>query len=164
MDQSTTGTWTKCSQTVGPRRPFGVDTTIDYSFDEGLDWEPEDPAEVELGSDLEGDDDEGDSDDDGDEEDGGWMVGDDEIEFEDGAEVKIDAKAATGTAAPADVYTEVGKAGSGSKAQRFSRLVQTTLGPFWENVLCEVKPRSQPQYMIHLLNGMSWYAERVVRH
>lgn len=109
---------------------------------------------MELGSDQDDDDDNDADSEDGSEGLAGWMVGDDEVEFEDGAEIKIDSKAAT--AMEVDVYTEVGKAGSKSTGQRFSRLVQTTLGPFWEDTLAEVKQKGQSQYTIHLLNGKTF--------
>lgn len=156
------GTWSKPSLTVGPRTPFAFDNAMDYSIDEGLEWEAEDPAEVELNS--VGDDEEDMSELDDDEDDGdGWMVGDDEIEFEEGAEGYTEASATAqsllkGSASTAikaeaqDYYTEVGKAGSGSRAQRFTRLVPFQKGPCLETKLGEVDPFFV-KYRICLLNG-----------
>jgi chromatin assembly factor 1 subunit A len=147
------GTWTKPSITVGPRTPFALDNAIDYSVDEGLEWEAEDPAEVDIASVLDEDEDM----DDGDESDemDDWMVGDDEIEFEEGAEGWAEAQEfKKGEQKPVveDCYTEVGRAGAATKSQRFTRLVPFQKGPCMETRLGDVDP-FMLKYRICLLNG-----------
>jgi chromatin assembly factor 1 subunit A len=146
------GTWSKPSLTVGPRTPFAQDNALDYSIDEGIEWEAEDPAEVELNSTL--DEDEEPETDDEDEMDD-WMVGDDEIEFEEGAEGYTDDKQVTENKdqrAIEDYYTEVGKAGAVSRNQRFARLVPFQKGPCMETRLGVVDPMME-RYKICMLNG-----------
>lgn len=146
------GTWSKPSLTVGPRTPFAQDNALDYSIDEGIEWEAEDPAEVELSSTL--DEDEEPETEDEDEMDD-WMVGDDEIEFEEGAEGYTEDKqgAEKKDQRPIeDYYTEVGKAGAVSRNQRFARLVPFQKGPCMETRLGVVDPVME-KYKICMLNG-----------
>jgi chromatin assembly factor 1 subunit A len=146
------GTWSKPSLTVGPRTPFAQDNALDYSIDEGIEWEAEDPAEVELSSTL--DEDEEPETEDEDEMDD-WMVGDDEIEFEEGAEGYTEDKqgAEKKDQRPIeDYYTEVGKAGAVSRNQRFARLVPFQKGPCIETRLGVVDPVME-KYKICMLNG-----------
>lgn len=137
---------------MGPRTPFAQDNALDYSIDEGIEWEAEDPAEVDLGSAL--DEDEEHETDDEDEMDD-WMVGDDEIEFEEGAEGYNEDKAVPEKKDQRpieDYYTEVGKAGAVSRNQRFARLVPFHKGPCMETRLGEVDP-VMDKYKICMLNG-----------
>jgi len=148
---SMVGTWTKPSLTVGPRTPFAKDNALDYSIDEGIEWEAEDPAEVELSSTLD-EDEEAETEDEDEEDD--WMVGDDEIEFEEGAEGYVDAQGVQKKEPHVveDYYTEVGKAGAVSRNQRFNRLVPFQKGPCLEARLGEVDP-VMDKYKICMLNG-----------
>jgi hypothetical protein len=118
-----------------------------------MEWEAEDPAEVELSSTLD-EDEEAETDDDDEEDD--WMVGDDEIEFEEGAEGYIEETGASKKEQQAveDYYTEVGKAGAVSRNQRFTRLVPFQKGPCLETRLGEVDP-VMDKYKICMLNGQS---------
>lgn len=138
------GTWSKPSLTVGPRTPFAIDPAIDYSIDEGLDWEEEnlDEEVISAQGEEESEGDEGDEDDD---DADSWLAADDEIEMMEGYEAEApQAKPPTAVVPPA-----------AKKKEPTTKLAAVVFqkGPCWEEKLGEVTWPQFDAYRICLLNG-----------
>ena len=139
------GTWTKSSWFVGPRTPFALDPNLDYSVDEGLDWEPENLEEGAMDVDEE---EEPESEDD--EDMGSWLASDDELE--DPSDVADDPFVTQDTLGMPAVKPKVRKE-TKLPPRRFEKLVQFQKGPVWESGLGEVAWKGFDQYRICVLNG-----------
>ncbi|EIM90432.1 uncharacterized protein STEHIDRAFT_119429 [Stereum hirsutum FP-91666 SS1] len=153
------GTFTRRSQFVGPRTPFGRDdVAVDYSYDSEAEWEGEEEGggdDVANGSDEEKE--ESDSEDD---ELKGWLVDDDEeevvtpIEERDGLEefpfLLLGDSASKGKRKA--VEQEKPKKDNGTKVKKRKvevALIPYTKGPCWESHIGESE---FSQYRIHLFN------------
>lgn len=139
-----TGTWTKSSPNIRPRRPFGRDESLDYDYDSGEDWEEEGDGEVIVsdGSDEEV------SDEDEDEE--GWLVDDDDTE-EVSAEVDEPSDSTAKRKAKA---TDKDKEKDG-KRRKVEKLAPFQRGPCWETEIGQCTYEAFNAYRIQLLNGES---------
>ncbi|KAJ9099977.1 hypothetical protein QFC21_003985 [Naganishia friedmannii] len=138
------GTWTAPSWFVGPRTPFALDPNIDYSLDEGLDWEPEnldegamdvdepDESESEDGDDL-----------------GSWLASDDEREAS--PFVALNDPFAVGNSLGMPSIKPTNKEQK-LPPRKFEKLIQFSKGPVWEEGLGEVAWKGFEQYRICLLN------------
>ncbi len=131
-----------------------MDPFLDYSVDEGVDWEEDNPEE-DINEQVEEDSDE-------DSEDnsimGDWMVGDDEIEFEEDVELSpgkvraelpmSDAFAMEDKAARAKAATEAAIA-----KRKVDKLVPFIKGPIWEAKYSVAAWEGFEAYKIGFLNG-----------
>ncbi len=146
------GTWSRPSTIVGPRTPFGMDPVIDYSIDEGLDWE-EEPAEENIDA-MEEDEQSADEDD---EESllGDWLVGDDEVEFvEDGSASPSKKSPGGNDMALLDKQARARDAHESAVAKRrIEKLVPFTKGPIWETRYAEIPWKGFEAYQICFING-----------
>jgi chromatin assembly factor 1 subunit A len=141
------GTWTAPSWFVGPRTPFALDPNVDYSLDEGLDWEPENLDEGAMDVD---EPDESESEDDDDL--GSWLASDDERE--ESPAVAVNDPFAGGNLLGMPNIKPTNKEQK-LPPRKFEKLIQFSKGPVWEEGLGEVAWKGFEQYRICLLNGKS---------
>lgn len=127
--------------------------TFDYSYDSGEEWE-EEPEDAEEVASEAGEDEEADSPAEEDEFDD-WLVGDDEVEFEEGAEQSRSASptSALGTALKRklDIDKEKDK-DKEPKKRKIVQLVPYITGPHWEQTIGTCVDHLQ-NFRIQLLNG-----------
>lgn len=149
------GTWSRPSAIVGPRTPFGMDPVIDYSIDEGLDWE-EDPAEENIDA-IDEDEQSADEDD---EESllGDWLVGDDEIEFVQDTSTSPSkqqhVQPLSGDMALLDKQARAKEVHETALAKRkVDKLVPFTKGPIWETQYAQMQWKGFESYKICFING-----------
>ncbi|CEH12896.1 Putative growth response protein [Ceraceosorus bombacis] len=170
------GTWTRSSNLVGARNPFGQDpVALDYTYDSDAEWE--DVGAIE-GEEVDNDkEDDAGSGSDGDSEMDDWLVDDleeeEEPEGEDGhsdivetdkdgnalsASHKIDSALGTPplSTRPATAINElqVKKKRVKPIGRRFtSKLVPISMGPHWESTLGESSHDAFKSYQMEFLNG-----------
>lgn len=167
-DELDLGTWTKTSRVVGPRTPFGLDTTlIQYDYDSEYEWEDEDPLNTaeDVNSGGERSEEE--------EEDGelsdGWLCEDDEVNFIEGyagddAEIvpmEIDEGNSQMAAARRKINEREKKSKSGKEAQKKKKTVGTLLpvikGPLWEGTIGSSHYGPFKSMRIQFLNGSLFF-------
>ncbi|KAG8884473.1 hypothetical protein FRB97_004247 [Tulasnella sp. 331] len=151
------GTWTKTSQFVRPRVPFNKDhIAFDYSYDSGEEWEdePEDAEEV-VSSDEEDESVVADEEDEFDD----WLVGDDDVQFEDGASRTgangrsvSPSSASAGANAKRKLELEKDKDQETKKRRVVAPLVPYCAGPFWEDRIGECSVDHFKAFRIQLIN------------
>ncbi|QRW00736.1 chromatin assembly factor 1 subunit A [Ceratobasidium sp. AG-Ba] len=137
------GTWTKTSQNIRARRPFGKDESLDYDYDSDDDWEEEGEGEaiVSDGSDEE--------DSDSADEEEGWLVDDDDDEVE---EVPAEGTEGTISDSAAKRKAEASAKNKDSKRRKVEKLVPFQKGPCWEAEIGECSYEPFNAYRIQLLN------------
>lgn len=136
-----TGTWTKSSSNILPRRPLGRDESLDYDYDSGEDWEEEGDGEV-IVSDGSDEEDSG-----SDEEEEGWLVEDEEVE-----EV-VDEAAGEPSESPAKRKAKATTHDKDTKRRKVEKLVSFQKGPCWEVEIGQCTYDAFNMYRIQLLNG-----------
>lgn len=118
---------------------------MDYSVDEGLDWEPEDLDEGAM--DVE-EEEEPESEED--EEMGSWLASDDELH--EPADVGDDPFVTHDALGMPAIKPKIRKE-TKLPPRKFEKLVQFQKGPVWESGLGEVAWKGFDQYRICVLNG-----------
>ena len=144
-----TGTWSRSSTVIGPRRPFAKDLgSLDYSYDSGEEWEEEEEGDEvvsdgEDGEEISSDEDSLD----------GWLVGDDE---DVGGEV-IDHEMATEEGISLTNKRKTGptkQALPKEKKRRIAPLDPFSKGPLWEAAIGQCEWEGFKPYRIQLFNGL----------
>lgn len=166
-----TGTWTKASASVRPRKPLGQDTAVlDYAYDSEEDWEDE-PEEGGGGEEVDADAMSVDSDDESDTD--SWLAADDEIEAAtgfSGSPPPLDddpflvpiksapASSQSSSSASKPFLTKKRKAATsarddGQKKRKVVPLVPWIKGPHWEDASGKSSTQAFKAHRIRLLNG-----------
>lgn len=147
------GTWTRTSNTVGPRTPFAMDENLDYTYDSGEEWfEEEEGEEMDDTETIEEEDEELDD------ENNDWIVDDDVDELEPNDEGGL---VTLGDSPKGKRKAESGPFGwlGMNKRRKLVPLKPDCKGPYWETTLGTPELSSWSRYCVRVLNDVPLYID-----